>query len=135
MTTNNDAFEEQTCGKGLEANSVFPAKLAELTAGLANVLEHHTTALDRSDSKGKNDYDAYESLIVQFRDISAWLAKAANEMKTYRDLPMANHDMSMMSSPGSAEVFEKFVQMKRELLELLESSIEEDERMLTQMRA
>jgi hypothetical protein len=135
MTTNDDAFEGQTCGKGLAANSVLPAKLADLTRRLADLLEHHTTALDKSGSSGKEEYDAYASLITQYRDISERLVKAAEEMKSYRDLPMAEHDMAVMTAPRALELFEDMVARKQELRDMLEKGLAEDRAMLAQMRS
>jgi len=134
MNTENESPGPQTCGKGLAANSQLPAKLAEITAGLAEVLANHLTAIHQSEAAGNQEYDAYESLVGQFRDISAKLAKTADEMMGYRDLPMAEHDMSVMTSARSLEVFENFVRIKREVLEMMTEGVEQDEQMLEQMR-
>ena len=37
---------EPTCGQGLAEHSVLPAKVGELIASLAEILEFHTKALD-----------------------------------------------------------------------------------------
>ena len=38
--------DQVTCGQGLAANAVIPAKLGELIASMAEILEVHTKALD-----------------------------------------------------------------------------------------
>jgi hypothetical protein len=46
--------DRPTCGEGLAANSILPAKLAELMAAQAEVLERHTRALDPTRPRKKN---------------------------------------------------------------------------------
>jgi hypothetical protein len=123
-----------TCGKGLAANSQLPAQLAELATGLSDVLEHHMTALDQSQESGMAEYAAYESLVRQYRDISERLVKAAEEMKSDRDLPMAEHDMEVMTSAKSRDVFARYIEIKRQLSEMLKNEVEQDEHMLDQMQ-
>jgi hypothetical protein len=131
MANDNDL---PTCGKGLAANSWLPSTLSDLTAALADVLEHHTSALDKNEEAGRQEYDAYENLVKSFRDVSVKLSAFAKEMSGYRDLPMAEHDMSVMNSRRSLEVFENFVQRKQDLRNLLQKTAIEDEEMLAQLR-
>src|SRR5215217_6821765 len=51
--------DRPTCGEGLAANSILPAKLAELMAAQAEVLERHTRALDLTDATGQKELDAF----------------------------------------------------------------------------
>src|ERR671935_3226006 len=53
---------QPTCGKGLAANAALPAKLAELVAARAEVLERHTQALDLTDPNARHELDAYTAL-------------------------------------------------------------------------
>lgn len=53
--------EQPTCGKGLAENSVLPAKLGELISAIAENLEAHMQALDRTDQNSRREYDAYEN--------------------------------------------------------------------------
>jgi hypothetical protein len=125
--------EEPTCGKGLAENSVLPAKLGDLTAALAEVLEVHTKALDRSDENSRQERDVYLDLVKQHREIAARLQATARQMAGYRDLPMGRHDEAAMSGPEPLAVFERFVKLEQELLALLQSRVEQHRQMLGEM--
>ena len=56
--------EQQTCGKGLAEHSVLPAKLGELTAAIAAILEHHQTALDLTDENARKEYKARDQKML-----------------------------------------------------------------------
>jgi hypothetical protein len=125
------ADEQPTCGKGLAANAIVPAKLAELIAATADVLERHTKALDLSDLHSRKEFDAYAKLARAHREIADSLERLAREMSGYRDLPMGRHDERIMASPeGQAEAFQRYVAIERELLELLRGKLEQDARLL-----
>ena len=119
--------EQPTCGKGLAENSVLPAKLGELTAALAEVLQVHTKALDVSDENSHKELDAYLDLAKQSRETAARLHAT--------DLPMGRHDFELMASPEPLAAFEKFVRIEEELLAMLEGRLEKDRQMLSQMGA
>jgi hypothetical protein len=125
--------EPQTCGKGLADNSVLPAKLAELMAGLGENLEVHMEALDLSDENGRQEQQAYRQLAGELRAIAARMTAVASRMAGYRDLPMGKHDQQAMLRPAVRQAFEKFVRSKQELLALLRTTAEADERILGQM--
>jgi hypothetical protein len=125
---------QQTCGKGLAENSVLQAKLGELISAMAGNLETHMKALDLTDSNSQAEYDAYENLLKDLRQTAAELAVTANHMAEHRDLPMGRHDAKIMTHPRVEEAFEKFVQAKRDLLELLEQNEERDHKLLEMMR-
>jgi hypothetical protein len=127
--------EQPTCGKGLAENSVLPAKLGELTAALAEVLQVHTKALDVSDENSHKELDAYLDLAKQSRETAARLHATARQMAGYRDLPMGRHDFELMASPEPLAAFEKFVRIEEELLAMLEGRLEKDRQMLSQMGA
>lgn len=129
------ASEQQTCGKGLAENSVLPSKLGELISAMAGNLETHMKALDLTDPHSQAEYEAYEKLLKDLRQIAAQLSLTANQMAEYRDLPMGRHDERAMTHPRVREAFEKFVQRKRELLELLEQTEERDRKLLEMMGA
>jgi hypothetical protein len=126
--------EQPTCGKGLAENSVLPAKLAALLAAMAENLETHMQALDLTDQNSRAEYDAYEELVKEFRQITSQLQATANQMSGYRDLPMGRHDQKAMTRPRVRESFEKFVKQKQALLSLLEQTTERDEQLLETMR-
>jgi hypothetical protein len=117
--------DRPTCGEGLAANAVLPAKLAELMAAQAEVLERHTRALDPTDAAARKEFDAYTKLERAHRDVASELANLAEEMASYRELPMGRHDMRVMSDPkGQVEAFRHFVAVERELLALLQTKLE-----------
>ena len=123
--------EQWTCGKGLAASAALPAKLAELTAATAEVLERHTRALDPSEAAGAEEKAAYESLVKGHREAADRLRALAEEMTGYRQLPMASHDMAVMQDPkGQAEAFGRVVKIEKELVELLGEKLKEAEQMM-----
>src|SRR5512138_3896095 len=116
--------EQPTCGKGLAENSALPAKLGELLSAMAGNLDAHRKALDLTDTNSQAEDDAYEKLLKDLRQIAAQLSVTANEMAGYRNLPMGRHDQQSMTHPRVREAFERFIQHKQELLELLKQTEE-----------
>jgi len=129
------ASDQQTCGKGLAENSVLPAKVGELMSAMAGNLDAHMKALDPTDPNSQAEYDAYEKLLKDIRQIAADLSVTASEMAGYRDLPMGRHDEKAMAHPRVREAFEQFVQRKGELMELLQRTENQDHQLLEMMRA
>ena len=127
--------DEMTCGKGLAARSTLPATLAAVTAAMADVLEGHRKSLDTSDAAAHREDDAYATVVSDFRGITGALESVAARMLGYRDLPMAPHDMQVLAGAEATRTFESYVRAERELLQLLERTIEQDEAMLSAMRA
>jgi hypothetical protein len=125
--------EQPTCGQGLADNARLPAKLAELTASLAENLEVHLRTLELDDDHARREHQVYQELARRHRDAAARLAAAAGQMAAQRDLPMGRHDLRAVSSPEVAEAFRRFVDRKQELLALLQRQLEEDRRMLAEM--
>jgi hypothetical protein len=130
-----EADDQPTCGKGLAEHAALPAALAALSAAMAHVLELHVTTLDATDADTRPENEAYGSIATQLRSVSAGLHALAAEMKGYRELPMGRHDEEALGSPLAIEAFSDFVARERELLELMQSSVERDEQMLTQFGA
>lgn len=126
--------DEPTCGKGLAANAALPAKVAELTAALAEVLERHMPALDLSDEHSRREHALYDRLAREHRDAAAALADTAERMAAARDLPMGAHDMAAMADPAMGTAFERFVRLEEELLHLIQSRLDDDRAMLATMR-
>jgi hypothetical protein len=119
---------QPTCGQGLAANAFLPAKLAEVLAARAEVLERHMQALDRSDPQAQQELEAYAHLAHAHRDVASELSRLAQEMAGYRDLPMARHDLAVMASPeGQMADFRRFVAVEQELLTLLQANLEAEE--------
>lgn len=123
-----NADDRPTCGKGLAANAALPEQLARLLSERAEVLERHTKALDPSDPTAKRELEAYTSLVRTHRDVAAQLAGLARQMADCRDLPMPDHDMRVMTDPdGQAAAFRRLVAAERDLLELLQAKLQQEE--------
>ena len=126
--------EEQTCGRGLAEHSALPARLAEVTEAMASNLQVHMQALELDDEPAREEHAVYLRLAEEQRQAAARLRAVANEMAAARDLPMGRHDAQTMSSPEVGDAFQRFVKAKQELLDLLQGMVEEDRRMLAEMR-
>jgi hypothetical protein len=125
--------ENSTCGKGLAANSLLPAKMAALIAGLGSVLKAHRAALDLADQRSRQEDTAYAELADAYRDIADSLHIAAQRMAAYRDLPMGRHDSNALTEPEAVQAFARFVDHEKELLDLLGARLPDDEAMLARM--
>jgi hypothetical protein len=120
MSTTQESEDTATCGKGIAANAALPATLSELMAALADVFARHTDALNRGEAAGRAEYEAYASLERGHREVAAALGTLADEMRGYRDLPMAEHDMAVMADPGGqAGAYAKFLAVKAQLREMI----------------
>lgn len=125
--------EPSTCGQGLASRSSLPAKLGELFAAQARILETHARALDPEDLQARHELDAYAALVVAHRDVADRLTAIAEQMAGYRDLPMAPHDEAAMSDAVALNAFDSFTQTERELATLLQQLSQGDQEMLKQM--
>ncbi|HYI12698.1 MAG TPA: hypothetical protein VEK57_26850 [Thermoanaerobaculia bacterium] len=123
--------DEATCGKGLAANSILPARLAAVTAAMAEVLDGHRTSLDLDAVAGRAEDAAYVTLTDGFRDVSAALTALADRMAGYRDLPMAIHDEAALMTPAATATFATYVQSERDLLHWLQDSVRQHTEMLS----
>ena len=123
-----------TCGTGLAQYSAIPARLGDLMASGAQVLELHRRALDLTDAGSRRELDAYASVARQHREIARHLHGLAKELAGYRGLPMGRHDQEAMAHPRAASQFEKFVKREEELLKELQGRLEEDRQLLGTMR-
>ena len=126
--------EQPTCGKGLAENSILPVRLGQLLAAMTENLAVHMQALDLTDENSRAEYEAYETLVNEFRQIVAQLEATANRMAGYRDLPMGRHDEPAMRHPRVHAAFQTFVNQKRELLALIEQTKESADQLLGMMR-
>jgi hypothetical protein len=125
--------EPSTCGQGLASRSTLGAKLGELFAAQATILETHARALDPEDLQARHELDAYAALVVAHRDIADRLTALAGQMASYRHLPLAPHDEAAMSDTVTHSAFENFIQAERELATLLQQLSRGDQDMLEEM--
>lgn len=126
--------EPRTCGRGLAERSVLPASLAELTSAMADVLHAHQASLDLEDPDSRAEHEAYVLLEGSFRTIAAHLKATGERMAGYRDLPMGAHDREVLASDRNIDTFAAFTKTEREAVTLLQRSLDQDERMLDEMR-
>ena len=116
--------EQPTCGQGLAQNAALPANLADLFGAVAENLEIHLTALDASHKPSRPEFDAYVGLATEHREIESRLRALALQMEGYRELPMAAHDMDVMTSPRTAEAFHSLIAQEEAFAALLKSRLE-----------
>ena len=126
--------DQRTCGEGLAAHSPLTASLGDLTTAVADVLEIHTTGLDLEDENGKRERDVYSRLVEEHRQTAAELLSTAEEMRGYRDLPMARHDPAVVAGPAATDAFARFVATEEALLASLADRLAEDRGLLERMR-
>jgi hypothetical protein len=124
--------EQQTCGQGLAQNAALPANLADLFGAVAEILEVHLTALDPTHKPSRPEFDAYVGLATEHREIESRLRALALQMEGYRDLPMAEHDMAVMTSPKTAEALHRLIAQEEAVAALLKSRIELYRQMLSE---
>ncbi|MEX1103842.1 MAG: hypothetical protein WED87_06315 [Dehalococcoidia bacterium] len=124
--------DEPTCGKGLAANAVLPAKLAELLTALADTLEAHRPALDRDEPAGRQEDEACATLVEDQRQIAARLASLATRMEGCRTLPMASHDIAVMADPARMAPYARFVATERQRANMLQQSVAQGAAMLAE---
>ena len=123
-----DQGEELTCGKGLAEAAALPDRFARLLAARAEVLERHVRALDGSDPSGRREQEAYLDLVRRHRAAAADLLALADRMRSCRDLPMAEHDVEVMTAPdGQMTAFREFVEVERTVVAYLTAQLRADE--------
>jgi hypothetical protein len=127
--------EQPTCGHGLAQNTVVPAALAAVAAGLAQNLEVHTRALDPDDAAAVQERSVYESVACSLRSAAAELRAAAEEMVSAVHLPMGAHDMAAITTIDVLDAFESYVAAEDDLCRLIDARREENAQMLTAIRA
>src|SRR5688572_22588173 len=124
--------EGWTCGKGSAANAVLPAELGALMAAMADLLDNHTRALSADDANSALERAAYERLVKNQRAIAASLGALAAAMESYRGLPSAPHDESVLADRRSLEVFAAFIDAEEAAAGLLQEQIKEYRAMLSE---
>ena len=122
--------EQPTCGQGLAAHSTLHYKLADLLGAVGKNLELHLTSLDPEDESSRPEIDAYTSLVKQHRDLAARLRATADEMASYRDIPMAKHDMDVLSGQEVIDAFRELIAEQEQVGEMLQEWSERDREML-----
>jgi hypothetical protein len=123
----------QTCGIGLAEHGALPSALSALLAAMADVLEHHTRALDPEEAAGAVEIAIYKHLASEHRDLAARLELNAHRMESHRDLPMARHDARALTDERARAGFARYVAAEEALAGLLAGWLEHDRAMLAEM--
>lgn len=123
-----------TCGKGVAANAVLPERMAALLQAMALIYENHMRSLDSADAKGKLEIEAYTRLMRDFRAGAGHVSALADAMRSYRDLPPAEHDMAALMDAKSVEAMDVLVSAQENLLTLLTERATEFRAMLEEMK-
>jgi hypothetical protein len=122
--------DEMTCGRGLAAHAVIPAKIGEMIASLAENLELHMPSLVASDENTRREREAYGKLAAEHRAIAQQLAAVAAHMASYKTLPMGAHDEKALEDPKVMVAFGNFVRLQRELIAMLQTALAHDQELL-----
>jgi hypothetical protein len=122
--------QQPTCGQGLAHHAALPLRFADVLGAVAENLGLHLTALDPNDRGSRPEFDAYVVLATQHRELESRLRALARQMEGYRDLPMAEHDMSVMTSPKMVQALERLAAQEESLATLLRESVEQYRQML-----
>ena len=126
--------QQPTCGQGLAEHAALPEKFADVIAAVAENLEIHLSALDPSDKRSRPEFDAYVALATEHREIESRLRALALQMEGYKELPMAEHDMAVMTSANAAEAIKRLIEEEQSLGLSLNESVERYHHMLSQRR-
>lgn len=119
-----------TCGQGLAEHSALHEKLSALLATIASNLQLHLASLDPSDETSRPEYDAYTALVRQHSDLAARHRSAAEQMASYRHLPMANHDPDVLGGALVMSAFRQLINDQEQLLDLLGEWVARDRALL-----
>ncbi|HUP38743.1 MAG TPA: hypothetical protein VM115_01380 [Vicinamibacterales bacterium] len=122
--------QQPTCGQRLAYHAALPAALANLMGAVAGTLEIHFTALNPNDKGSRPEFDAYVALSAEHRELESRLRALALQMEGYRDLPMAAHDWSVMTSPAAVQAFARFVEHEEHLAGRLRELVERHRAMM-----
>lgn len=126
--------EHHTCGKGVAANAVLPERMAALLTAMAVIYENHMRSLNANEAAGRQELDAYAHLARDYRSAAAQVNALAGAMRGYRDLPMAEHDMTALMDATSVSAMEALVLAQEALLAPLSERATEFREMLDAMK-
>jgi uncharacterized protein YndB with AHSA1/START domain len=124
---------QPSCGAGLAQHATIPAKIAPMFAALADTLETHRALIVPGGAEARLEDDAYQTLAASYRELSAQVARVAQQMASQRDLPPCPHDEKAFGAV-QLHAFQRFVTAQSELLELLRPAVERDQAMLAGMQ-
>jgi hypothetical protein len=125
MYMSRDQSEALTCGRGIAANGELPEQMADVIGAIAQVLEHHMTALPVSDESARAELEGYASVVSRARSAESALRDMAEEMRAKRDLPEAPHDMAVLMAPTAQDLFGSLLLRERALAALLDRRLKE----------
>jgi hypothetical protein len=124
---------QHTCGKGIAGNAVLPDRVAALLQAMALIYENHMRALHPAEANGKLEIDAYTRLQRDFHAAAHQVSALAGAMRSYRDLPMADHDMAALTDASSIGAMREMIDAQEQLGTLLTQRASEFRKMLEAM--
>jgi hypothetical protein len=92
---------------------------------MSELFEVHLKSLNPDHGPSRPEYDAYSSLVREHRDAAERLRRISVEMAGYRDLPMADHDMTVLMSPLASAAFGRAIEAEEGLLDNLRRIVQE----------
>jgi hypothetical protein len=119
-----------TCGQGIAEHADVPLKLADVIGAMADILEIHQSSLNSSDKHSRPEFDAYVAVATAHRELESRLRALAVRMEGYRDLPMASHDMAVITSPTATRALERLSVEEEALTSLLQKHVKQYRQML-----
>jgi ribosomal protein S12 methylthiotransferase accessory factor YcaO len=125
--------EQPTCGKGLAAHAPVPENIGAFVKAMAELLQNHTRSLALDDADANLEREAYNRLVREQRAIASSLEALAAAMRSYRDLPMAAHDVSALSDQRSLDIFASFIRAEERLISVLQENATQHRAMLSAM--
>lgn len=125
--------ENFTCGHGIAEHAALHARLGSLLETVGTNLELHLGSLDPADEQSRPEYAAYTMLVGQHRELARGLRSLAERMASYRDLPMARHDMTVLGSAEVMAAFKALLSEQEQLAGLLREWIDRDRGLLEEV--
>src|SRR5262245_17710911 len=108
--------------------------MAALLSAMAAIYENHMRALNADEASGRQEIDAYTRLMRDFRAAAGEVSGLADAMRSYRTLPMAEHDMAALMDAKSVAAMEVLVTSQEDLGALLAQRASEFRQMLEGMK-
>ena len=125
--------EHHACGRGLADQAVVPARIADVLEAVAMTLEAHTGSLDPDDENAHVERRVYDRLADGHRRVAAELRSLHEQMAGAYDLPPAKHDGEALVAQAAVTAYERYVEAEQALLDLLQTRVQQDRRLLHAM--
>ena len=114
-----------TCGQALSQMSAAPAKVAEITAAVAEMFSAHAALMDQAkDEASLAEAKGLRAIAALHRQMSNLASKTAAAMKAAESWPAAPHDMAKFSAdPKLTAASKKALAAQKDLIVLLQKMV------------